>query len=235
MDVELVVTGDGSHTLFVPALKEHYHSIFGAIRESRHIFIDSGLLYFPDHSALTILETGFGTGLNVLLTSMEANNHNIKVNYIAVEPYPLEAAIYLQLNYPYKLGLQESLHLFKAIHAAPFKKTTSITQGFSLTKIKGKLEDIVLSAKSIDLVYFDAFSPEVQPELWTDKIFRKVFAAMKPGGILVTYSAKGSVRRALMNTGFQVEKLPGPPGKREITRAIKQLLHPLGLSNKLES
>jgi len=222
MDVELVITGDGSHTLFVPALKEHYHSTFGAIRESKHIFIDSGLFYFPDHTELTIVETGFGTGLNALLTIMEANHHGFTINYLAIEPYPLERAIYQQLDYPEKIGLPESLPLYIDIHEAQYNSKNSITTWFSLVKIKEKLEDVILSAETVDLVYFDVFSPTVQPELWTDKIFRKVFAAMKPGGILVTYSAKGSVRRALMNAGFHVEKLPGPPGKREITRALKK-------------
>ncbi len=222
MEVKLVVTGDGSHTLFQPRINEHYHSTFGAIQESKHIFIDAGLAHFPDHSELTIFEVGFGTGLNALLTILEAEHHKIKVNYIAVEPYPLDAPFYLQLNYPYKLGLQASLHPFKAIHEAPFLKINSITQIFSLTKIKEKLQDMVLSPGTIDLVYFDAFSPEVQPELWTDKIFRKIFDAMKPGGILVTYSAKGSITRGLKNAGFIVEKLPGPQGKRHITRAAKK-------------
>ena len=221
MDVELVITGDGSHTLFLPRINEHFHSTFGAIGESRHIFINSGLLYFPDHSELTIVEVGFGTGLNILLTILEAEQHNIKVNYIAIEPHPLEASVYMQLNYPYILGLKSSLSLFKSIHEEPFQKVSHITQGFSLTKIKKRLEDITLTDCAVDLVFFDAFSPEVQPELWTEKIFRKLFIAIKPGGILVTYSAKGSVTRALKLAGFRVEKLPGPPGKREITRAKK--------------
>jgi tRNA U34 5-methylaminomethyl-2-thiouridine-forming methyltransferase MnmC len=221
MKVKLVVTGDGSHTLFHPRSGEHYHSTFGAIQESKHIFIGYGLFHFPDHSELTILEAGFGTGLNALLTVLEASQHDLKVNYIGIEPYPIDASVFLQLNYPYELGLQVSLPLFRAIHEAPFQKIISINPAFSLTKIKGKLEDTVLSAESIDLVYFDAFSPEVQPELWTDKIFRKLFNSMKTGGILVTYSAKGSVTRALKLAGFKIEKLPGPPGKREITRASK--------------
>jgi tRNA U34 5-methylaminomethyl-2-thiouridine-forming methyltransferase MnmC len=221
MKVELVVTGDGSHTLFQPRIKEHYHSTFGAIRESKQIFIGSGLHQFPDQSELTVFEAGFGTGLNALLTSMEAIQHKMKIKYIAIEPSPVDATIYMQLNYPYLLGLRDSLHLFKAIHEAPFKKTTFITEGFSLIKTTEKLEDTQLTSNTVDLVYFDVFSPEVQPELWTDRIFRKLFMAMKPGGILVTYSAKGSVRRSLKNAGFRVEKLPGPPGKREITRAIK--------------
>jgi len=222
MDVELVVTGDGSHTLFIPVLKEHYHSTFGAIRESKHIFIDSGLLYFPDHSELTVVETGFGTGLNALLTIIESDHHSFKINYIAVEPYPLERAIYQQLNYPEKIGLPESLPLYNAIHEDQYNNKNSITSWFSLVNIKEKLEDIILSAETVDLVYFDVFSPGIQPELWTEKIFRKLFDSMKPGGILVTYSVKGSVLRILKNVGFIVEKLPGPPGKREITRALKK-------------
>ncbi len=222
MDVELVITGDGSHTLFVPVFKEHYHSTFGAIRESKHIFIDSGLLHFPDHSQLTIIETGFGTGLNALLTILESDHHGFTINYIAIEPYPLERAVYQQLNYPDKTGFRKSLPLYNAIHQAPFQIKNSITSWFSLVKIKEKLEDIILSAETVDLVYFDVFSPEVQPELWTEKIFRKLSASMKTGGILVTYSVKGSVRRILKNVGFDVEKLPGPPGKREITRALKK-------------
>jgi tRNA U34 5-methylaminomethyl-2-thiouridine-forming methyltransferase MnmC len=221
MEVKLVVTGDGSHTLLQPRLNEHYHSTFGAIQESRHIFISSGLGRFQDNSEVAILEVGFGTGLNALLTILEADQRNLKVDYTAIEPQPIDAPVFLQLNYPYKLGLQASLGPFKAIHEAPFLKKTGITKGFSLVKMKGKLEIIKFSPTAFDLVYFDAFSPEVQPELWTDKIFRKLFNALKPGGILVTYSAKGSVTRALKLAGFRIEKLPGPPGKREITRALK--------------
>jgi tRNA U34 5-methylaminomethyl-2-thiouridine-forming methyltransferase MnmC len=221
MDVELIVTGDGSHTLFVPVLKEHYHSTFGAIRESKHIFINSGLLYFPDQSELTIFEAGFGTGLNALLTIMEAKHHGLTIKYFAVEPYPPEKAVYQQLNYPDKIGTPESLPLYNAIHETRYNIKNSITSWFSLVKIKEKLEDIILSAETVDLVYFDVFSPTVQPELWTEKIFRKLFDSMKKGGILVTYSVKGSVKRSLKNAGFLVEKLPGPPGKREITRALK--------------
>jgi tRNA U34 5-methylaminomethyl-2-thiouridine-forming methyltransferase MnmC len=222
MELELVITGDGSHTLFVPGLKEHYHSTFGAIQESMHVFIEAGLLSIGDIPEINILEIGFGTGLNALLTLAVSQNRGVKVNYDAVEPFPLTDTILKQLNY----GDNELVHpfsdQFNLFHQAAYNEIVPITPAFSLRKIKEGIEVGDLPDNHYQLVYFDAFAPEVQPELWTEPVFRKIYLSMKPGGILTTYCCKGSVRRAMIAAGFSVEKLPGPPGKREIVRAMKK-------------
>jgi len=222
MNTQLIRTDDGSHTLFVPSLNEHYHSTFGAIRESTHIFINAGF-----HAAkvqgtpLNIFEAGFGTGLNAFLTLREAENSVIPVHYTTIEAFPLEEAVTRSLNYPDLLG-ENGPSSFRDIHNAAWEKEIRISDHFTLLKIHDKLENHLLPHESYHLVYFDAFGPDVQPELWTETIFTKLYQALKPGGILVTYSVKGSVKRALRSAGFLVEKLPGPPGKREITRASKK-------------
>ena len=221
MKPELIVTSDGSHTLFVPELNEHYHSTYGAIQESRHIFIEAGFKQIiDDQPVLRILEVGFGTGLNAFLSILEANKTEKTIHYTAIEPFPLEPAIVKLLNYPELLG-NSSASLFKMLHEVVWNREIQVTDHFVLYKVLNGLKNIDLKSNSYDLVYFDAFGPEVQPELWTEEIFRKIFLTLRERGILVTYSAKGSIRRALKNSGFSVEKLPGPAGKREITRAIK--------------
>ena len=220
MDVELVVTGDGSHSLYVPALKEHYHSTFGAISESKHVFIEAGLSGFKDGSSIEVFEVGFGTGLNAFLTLIEAGKRDLTVRYTAAEPYPPERSILRMLNYPEITNHGRNIPGLEILHDLPSGIMGKVTPYFSLKKVQEKLEDLALPMQAFDLVCFDAFGPDVQPELWTEEIFRKLAMAMKPGGVLVTYSAKGSVRRALKSAGFRVEKLPGPPGKREMTRAI---------------
>ncbi|MCX6252685.1 MAG: tRNA (5-methylaminomethyl-2-thiouridine)(34)-methyltransferase MnmD [Bacteroidetes bacterium] len=221
MDVQLVMTGDGSHTLFVPDLKEHYHSTFGAIQESMHVFINAGLLSLEDHKSLNILEIGFGTGLNALITLAICKNKKIKVNYDAVEPFPLDKKITQQLNYCGFELVQPFLNEFRLLHRAPYDTVFPVTPNFFLKKIMEGIELFDLPDKHYQIVYFDAFAPDVQPELWRENIFRKIYLSMKDEGILTTYSAKGSVRRAMKVAGFSVEKLAGPPGKREITRAKK--------------
>jgi tRNA U34 5-methylaminomethyl-2-thiouridine-forming methyltransferase MnmC len=221
MTLEILQTADGSHTLFVPELNEHYHSTYGAIQESRHIFIEAGFRQIPiNQPVVRILEVGFGTGLNAFLSLLEADKSGKTIHYTAIEPFPLDPAIIKLLNYAELLGASTE-SLFKMLHEADWNRKIQITDHFILHKVLHKLKNIELLRSSFDIVYFDAFGPEVQPELWTEEIFRKIFSSMKEKGILVTYSAKGSIRRALKNSGFSVEKLPGPAGKREITRAIK--------------
>ena len=221
MEIRLILTGDGSSTLFVPSLDEHYHSTFGAIRESQHIFIEAGFhAYTPKETPCRIFEVGFGTGLNAFLTLLETEKSGIPVHYTSIESNPLEPSIVNELNYPELLG-QENNSFFKDLHDAPWNRDVAVTKNFILHKISGKIEEHNLPEGVFDLVYFDAFGPDVQPELWTENIFKKIYRSMKSGSILVTYSVKGSVKRALKSAGFTLEKLPGPPGKREITRATK--------------
>jgi tRNA U34 5-methylaminomethyl-2-thiouridine-forming methyltransferase MnmC len=218
----IVVTADGSHTIFHPSLHEHYHSSFGAIAESRHIFIGAGLLHISQSlSEINILEIGFGTGLNALLTFQFAQEQKVKVEYVGLEAYPLLAQIYTQLNYSSFLGKTSTQDSYLRMHDCNWNKENRISEYFMLTKVKTRLEDARLEKEKFHLVYFDAFSPDVQPEMWTIEIFEKIISSMARGGILVTYSCKGSVKRALKATGFTIEKLPGPQGKREILRAEK--------------
>ena len=216
------MTADGSHTLFHPGLNENYHSTYGAIRESLHVFIEAGFRHIASlHDRLNILEIGFGTGLNALLTQIGAETSGKAVVYTAIEACPLEREIWEQLNYPRMLCSIDYTGIFEKIHLAGWGKTDDISTFFSLNKIHQKLEDYTPGETRFDLVYFDAFSPAVQPELWTHSIFLKLFKSMKPGAVLTTYSVKGDVTRAMKASGFRVEKIPGPPGKRQITRAHK--------------
>jgi tRNA U34 5-methylaminomethyl-2-thiouridine-forming methyltransferase MnmC len=222
MKTEFVITEDGSHTLFVPELNEHYHSTHGAINESMHVFINAGL-----HKALevkqkiNILEIGFGTGLNALLTFDDVKQKDYFVNYTSFETYPLEEEIFSKLNYP-DLISGNVKDVFLQMHKAPWNIEFQVAENFILNKIKDKIENFSEKSEKYDLVYFDAFAPDVQKELWTEELFNKIFNVMNPGGILVTYSAKGTVKRALKSAGFELENLPGPMGKREITRAVKK-------------
>ena len=221
MQTRIETTNDGSHTLFVPELNEHYHSTFGAVQESRVVFIQSGWNYInPSNSPLNILEMGFGTGLNAFLTCLECEKFSRQIRYTGVEKFPLSKGITDLLNYPGFID-KSTQPVFKLIHDAPWNQETSITGNFRLHKIDKDIRDIFPENNTYDLVYFDAFGPNVQPELWIEEVFQKIALSMKNGGILVTYSVKGSVRRALKNSGFETEKIPGPPGKREITRATK--------------
>lgn len=209
-------TTDGSATLYVPGLDEHYHSVKGARTESSHIFIGAGM----KHSAaapLHILEIGFGTGLNAFLTLMEAKESGREVYYTGIELYPLEWETVERLNY-------SDDPLFRAIHAAPWEEATEITSGFSLLKRKTDftLPEEGTPSQGFDVVYFDAFAPEKQPEMWSEALFSRLYSAMNTGGILTTYCSKGVIRRMLQQIGFTTERLPGPPGgKREILRATK--------------
>lgn len=172
-------------------------------------------------SEVNVLEIGFGTGLNAFLTSLEASPRKKEISYISYEPYPIESQLYSQLNYAEQTGHPELKELFLQMHELEFGVTFKADIGFTLYKIKEQIETADLPRDFFHLVYFDAFAPAVQPELWTCEIFRKLLSAMQPGGIFVTYSARGEVRRNLIMAGFMVERLPGAPGKREMLRASK--------------
>ena len=222
-DLRVELTGDGSTTLYVPSLDEHYHSTFGAIREARHIFIGAGLSEIGKMIRQpSVLEVGMGTGLNAWLTVLAAMESRLSVSYVAVEPNPLGQEIITALNYPGMVHHPSGTELFHAIHRAGGDRWTEISEEFRLYRFNHSLEELEEGKFSFDLVYFDAFGPDVQPGIWSPENFLKIFRMMNPGGILVTYSTKGVIRRALKAAGFTVEKLPGPPGKREMLRAVRQ-------------
>lgn len=223
MERHLIMTGDGSHSFYVPELDEHYHSTFGAIQESLHIFIGNGLLAEDkSQGELHVLEVGFGTGLNALLSWEASLKKKLNLSYTTIEPWPLEVSRAMQLNYPGLLKTPGALMVFRALHEAPWEMEVEIGINMRILKMKTRLEDALLPRGRYDLVYFDAFGPDAQPELWTEDVFGKIYACMANSGIMTTFSAKGSVRRALKNTGFHVERLEGPPGKRSMTRARKR-------------
>lgn len=220
---EIIITEDGSHTLKIEAIDESYHSTFGAIAESKHVFIDTGLkkLLMNEPGSIDILEVGFGTGLNALLTYLESDGISTQINYTGIEAYPLDAELIEKLNYPDRIEDEEAHDVFKRMHEQKWNETHELGEGFKLTKIQRLFQDYHETGKEYDLVYFDAFAPDVQPELWSEDSFSSISAMMSVGGILVTYSCKGTVKRALKAAGFEIEKLPGPKGKREILRAVR--------------
>ena len=218
-----VLTKDGSHTLSIPELNVTYHSVHGAIRESLHVFIEAGLRHsgiFDYTGQHHILEMGLGTGLNALLTLQEAEKHRTRIYYTALELYPLEEPEWSPLNYCEQLNRPQDQPLFEKIHRSPWEEMTEITDLFRLTKLRRSLTEFT-SDELYSVVYFDAFAPTAQPELWTREVFEKLYALMREDGLLVTYCSKSIVRRALQDAGFTVEKIPGPPGKREMVRAKK--------------
>lgn len=216
--IQLIKTSDGSHTLFVPELDEHYHSIHGAIQESSFIFIKNGF-DFCKASPIAILEIGFGTGLNALLTAVESLTGQREVRYTSIEKYPLDKTIINSLNYDKFVRAQGS-GLFQNIHTCPWNETVKICPNFNLLKIKADFTEEKLKG-IFNLIYFDAFGPDKQPEMWTIEMFASIAAVTARNGILVTYSAKGQVKRNLKACGFEVTLLPGPPGKRQMIRAVK--------------
>lgn len=214
---ELVKTEDGSHTLFVSELDEHYHSTFGAVQESRHIFINVGLKSCQEER-LTIFEVGFGTGLNAYLTALESLNTKRHIHYITIEKYPIPSGIWEQLNYP-RFIPEPNGALFQQLHQAPWSQVVEINEFFTLHKLSTDLLKIDYSnLPKFNLIYFDAFSPEKQPELWGTSIFDALAQHCSVNAKIVTYCAKGEVRRTLKAVGFTPERLPGPPGKREMLR-----------------
>jgi tRNA U34 5-methylaminomethyl-2-thiouridine-forming methyltransferase MnmC len=233
MNHKLITTEDGSHSLYVEELNERYHSIHGAIQESKHVFIEAGLkriaaLISEDNrknGEISILEIGLGTGLNALLTLIENQQLKLAIDYTALEAYPVSTDLIEALNYTDLLTSSAHSNAtlqqwFDAIHFSEWDQTTLISEKFKLCKIKNTLQQVQFQ-NQYNLVYFDAFGPSVQPEMWTEEAFSKIGIAMAENSILVTYCAKGSVKRTLKKIGFEIQSLQGPPGKREMIRAIK--------------
>jgi tRNA U34 5-methylaminomethyl-2-thiouridine-forming methyltransferase MnmC len=218
MKRELIKTEDGSHTYYVPELGEHYHSIHGAITESEHIYLKAGF-DFSDKNPVRVLEYGMGTGLNVLLTFIHALQFHRHVFYHAIEKYPLTKVETDHLNLAQLINHLDP-GIFQMIHDAPWESVIPISDSFSLYKVNTDFREAKPDGL-FDVIYYDAFAPEVQPELWSCGQFEKVFYFSAPGAVLTTYSSKGVVRRNLQAAGFTTEKLPGPPGKREFIRAVK--------------
>lgn len=197
-----------------------YHSKHGAVQESMHVFVEAGLRpLLAKHAVLRVLEMGFGTGLNAWLTLKEAEAHGSVICYEAIEAFPLQPEEWVGLNY----AAAEEQKIFHQLHACDWDVLQSIRPSFSLLKHHGKLQDFNTGNK-FHLVYYDAFAPTAQPELWTVEVFAKLFVLLEPGGVLTTYCSKGNVRRAMQAAGFSIEKIPGPPGKREMVRAHKLVL-----------
>ncbi|MDR2692463.1 MAG: tRNA (5-methylaminomethyl-2-thiouridine)(34)-methyltransferase MnmD [Dysgonamonadaceae bacterium] len=209
MKIEIQTTADGSPTLFLPEMDEHYHSVNGAIRESRHVYIEAGFKQCRK-AEIHVLEMGFGTGLNVLLTALEAANQKIKVFYTGLEKFPLPPEITDRLNY-------SETSLFRAIHQTEWEKFEPVNLYLYLKKIQTDFKNFNFPDKN-DIVYYDAFAPDKQPDAWSPELFGRIFSSMNPGGMITTYCAKGSIRRMMRQAGFTVERLQGPPGKREMLR-----------------
>ncbi len=221
---KIITTADGSKTIRLPELNEQYHSRHGAINEAKHVFIETGFNYVLGENTfnpLRVLEIGFGTGLNAFVTFLEAQKTNQKINYVGVEAYPVSINEAKLMEYPDALSEKEKTDIFDILHESSWEHPYEITSNFTLTKRKQFFVDIE-DQNSFDLIYFDAFGARVQPELWTTEIFKKMYNALCLNGVLVTYAAKGSVRRAMQEVGFDTERLPGPPGKREMLRATKR-------------
>ena len=219
----IILTEDGSHSIEIPELGVTYHSIHGAIQESKHVFIEAGLhKAYPSRQwdGMRIFEVGFGTGLNALLTLLELERSGIGTYYETIEPLPLTVPEIVPLNFCEQLHRNDLKLTFEKLHSCDWEQEVSITANFIFKKINADVLNFQ-SSGSFDLIYFDAFDPKAQPELWTKKIFDKMFAMLAVSGVLVTYSSKGEVRRVMQAAGFEVEKIAGPPGKREIVRAVK--------------
>jgi tRNA U34 5-methylaminomethyl-2-thiouridine-forming methyltransferase MnmC len=252
MPVEIIITSDGSHSLFDPVLDETYHSIHGAVQESGHVFIGHGLRFFVDQNPgkhVRIFEVGFGTGLNALLALKFAEETLTKVSFTTIEAFPISLELALAMNYPAevekkahegtKAGRFPYENLYRQIHQSEWSEWQKISKYFELLKREVKLEDLEFVAgeenrqrrtpvagmtpeAKFDVVFFDAFAPSKQPEMWTNDMLRKVVERMDDGGVFVTYCAKGQVKRDLASLGLKVETLPGPPGKKEMTRGLKR-------------
>jgi len=221
MERTIITTGDGSKTIHIPALNENYHSSHGAVQEAKHVFLKHGLELFLGKPDMHILEVGFGTGLNTILTLEAASHSDTHVYYDGLEAFPITTEEMLALEYENLLPSDFVKNQYTEIHATPWDNPQTITPTFTLTKIHETLQKQNFTSNTYDLIYFDAFGPRVQEAMWTPEIFQKLYNSLKTGGYLVTYCAKGQVKRDLKSVGFIVETLPGPPGKREMTRGKK--------------
>jgi tRNA U34 5-methylaminomethyl-2-thiouridine-forming methyltransferase MnmC len=217
---EIIKTLDGSTTIHLKEWDECYHSKHGAIQEAKHVFIKNGLSLFGDNP-VSILEIGFGTGLNAFITFLEAVEKGQKIDYVGVEAYPVNSEEVLAMNYVEELEALQFYNIFEEMHKCEWNNKVEICDQFTLTKRKQFFDEID-DFETFDLIYFDAFGYRVQPELWSTEIFQKMYNSLKPNGVLVTYAARGVVKRSMISVGFTVEKLAGPPGKREMFRAFKK-------------
>jgi len=219
MKHQIISTADGSKTLYVPELNEQYHSVNGALTESEYVFLKNGYLHHQANR-VSVFEVGFGTGLNALLTALKADELKRHTTYTSIEKYPLEAREVMELEYG-NLFSDSASKLFENLHTAPWNKKVKISEFFTLQKIKADLSTYQFEQKAYDVIYFDAFAPDKQPELWKPEIFDRLAAACRSGATFVTYSAKGVIRRQLIASGFEMERLPGPPGKRQMLRGMR--------------
>lgn len=219
MKREIITTNDGSTTIHLPELNESYHSKHGAIQEAYHVFIKNGLSLFEGKS-VSILEIGFGTALNSFITYLEAKKSNQTIDYVGVEAYPVAVEEALQMNYVKELNANQEAAIFKDMHEANWEEKVAISDDFSLTKRQQLFQEIN-DEDAYNLIYFDAFGFRVQPELWSLEVFQKMYNALKINGVIVTYACRSSIKNAMIECGFKVEKLPGAPGKREMLRAKK--------------
>jgi len=216
---EIITTDDGSVTIYLPEMQETYHSKFGAIQEANHVFIQNGL-HLKQGQPIAVLEIGFGTGLNAFITFLESVKSNHVINYTGVEAYPVEPQHSALLNYVTQMEATHYLDAFNRMHSSPWNAEIALNDNFKLTKRKQFFEDID-DVNAYDLIYFDAFGYPSQPHLWSEAIFAKMYAALRPGGILVTYACRSVIKNNMKAVGFTTTKLPGPPGKREMLRAVK--------------
>lgn len=219
---QIIKTQDGSNTIFIPEFDETYHSRHGAIQESLHVFVSSGLKFKTELNDINVLEIGFGTGLNTLLTFIHSEETKKNIKYTSVEAYPLKWNLVSQLNYIDIIFNGKYFAVFEEIHKCLWESFSVLSSNFMLRKQNIKLQNVLFESE-FDVIYFDAFAPRVQSELWTEHIFTSMYMALKPGGVLVTYCAKGSVKRTLKSVGFDLQSIPGPPGRREMSRAIKPI------------
>lgn len=219
--IKIITTEDGSHSLYHEGLKETYHSFHGALQESIYVFIEKGLRFWRNKSGLpkevSIFEVGFGTGLNALLAAQFAMENMVKINYTTLEPFPLAIDLVEKLNYSEQIGLAHLTEIFKMLHQGEWNEVIVLEDFFHFTKLQTKLEDFVTTEK-FDVVFFDAFAPNKQAELWEIDMLQKCYDLLNEGGVFTTYSAKGQLKRDLKTVGFEVETLPGPPGKKEMVR-----------------
>lgn len=225
-DIKVIETRDGSSSLLIPEMNETYHSTHGAITESEYVFLKMGLNrlleIYPDKQTVKILEVGFGTGLNAWLTALASEDKGTTIEYFSIEKFPLEQNLIDQLNYKNKKGDVLAGELFDQLHLAPWGNEQAISDQFLLTKIKEDIFEFDAAAGHFDLIYFDAFAPSKQPEMWSPDVLKKMFDLLNPGGLFVTYCAQGQFKRDLKSVGFETEELDGPPGKKEMTRGTKK-------------
>lgn len=218
MKREIITTNDGSSSIYIPEMDETYHSVHGAVQEALHVFIKNGLGLFSGNE-INVFELGFGTGLNALLSEQYSSQNNISINYHSIEAFPVEVSMVNLLNY--NDIIKYNIEVFDSIHSARWEVLNRISETFQLKKIEAKIQGFELDKNHYDIVFFDAFGPRAQSEMWSIEILQKMYDGLKPDGKLVTYCAQGQFKRDLKSIGFKVENLPGPPGKREMTLAIK--------------